>query len=286
MHIGEPVTVCGNDDKVILSGIITALGTEHAVVNDSSTGENYNIALGMLRTGSLIREATATVLKDDTKEGKKFELVKNEENKDGKISIKYTITNDSKPVWESEEIITNVYDYEQGWSIPDDFDENKIELIENKADAGFDLIVESYETMKQTIQNENAAPTETDKVKDVPAFAPGTKPKEEVPEGSNLMGENAPPTGEEPVAETPIEEAPAELAPNEGEVTTSLKRSIIGSKGNELHNNPEHRLNPALRQEMDRKNIDSGNTNDLELAEKLKDFDYKLSSIENKIKNL
>ena len=59
-----------------------------------------------------------------------------------------------------------------------------------------------------------------------------------------------------------------------------------------LHNNPQHRLNPILREEMGRRGIDSGNTNDLELSKKLKNFDYggpskkAIKRIENKLVNL
>ena len=60
------------------------------------------------------------------------------------------------------------------------------------------------------------------------------------------------------------------------DMVNSVKKYKLGSRkqANELLRNPQHRINPILRAEMDRRHIDSSETNDLELAEDLKDFDF------------
>ena len=303
-HQGQPVEVF-SDDSVLMAGIITKLGSNHAEV----TGYDGNVAevlYGIMREASLDKTAQRNRIKEEEKDGQKFVLDKEEKNVDGKMSIRYKVTVDGKEIWSSEELVTNVYDNEFGWSAPDDFDEGKLDLIQKTAESGFDLIVESFKNIQELAaapaapgSGTGAAPAPEGK----PAFAPGTKGEGGGGAGDGGMGgggmgggDVVPPAGEsettgvegETVSDTgvPVEETekaspeiPAEAETAEPVATaaslTFSRRIVSDKKGDQrLHNNPEHRLNPVLRDEMKRRNIDSGNTNDLELADKLKDFDW------------
>ena len=310
-YAGEPVNIIDSAGNFIFSGIVTKVGTFHATVNESETGYNLDVVYSMINKRSTIKKtAQAEIIKEDEKEDKKFILSKTESNVDGKLSVKYEVTVDGKMMWKSEEIVTNVYDNEKGWSAPDDFDENKLDLIQQTAEAGFDMVVESYDNMRELVEqdmmpspDEEAGATPTGK----PAFAPGTGPKsKEAPSGGGgggatmiggepgdtideageagdmvgLDGEEAEVSDENaaggvvPFAAEPEEEPLAMAASLE---QPSFARSVLSAKGggdNRLHGNPQHRLNPALREEMKRRNIDSGDTHDIDLSERLKGFDY------------
>lgn len=322
---GEPVRVCDVDGALLLTGTIVRLGSFHAEITDHD-GENHDVAYEFIRSANIKKTAAPTVIKEEDKDGKKFVLSKIEDNIDGKISMKYELTVDDQMLWESEEIVTNVYDAENGWSPPDDFDTNKLELIEQMASDGFDMWVQIDPENVSNIFAPTLNPSEEEVPKGKPAFAPGTGPDagDGGGEDGNAAGElvfdggepdiaepevgGAAPFAEQPEegavpeegTETP-EEAPAEAtAASLEEPPTSFARSIVGSvvptvtatlgeepptsfvrnivgavvPDDRLHGNPEHRLNPALRAEMRRKGIDSGNTNDLELAKQIREFDY------------
>jgi len=286
---GELVNIFDSSGNKILTGTILSEGTDHVIVNDVETGQNYSVASSLVKTSSK-KYAATDVLKKEEKEGKTFILTRSEENKNNEVSVKYVITANDKPIWESEEIITNTYNAEFGWSPPDDFDENKLDLIEQKAENGFELMVESFETFKENIsQTETVAPAP----KGQPAFAPnktepGNKPSAapaaptgEANLGTPPMGEGEAPEGVPDGAEGAPEapkpdakpEAKPEAAPLETKTSLSYKRSVLSAK-QDLLINPEHRLNPILRDEMKRRHLDSAQLNDLELADKMKDFSY------------
>lgn len=313
-YSGEPVNVIDTNGNFIFSGIITKLGTFHATVNEATTGENHDLVYSMIQKRNTMKKtAQAEIIKEEEKEGKKFILSKEENNVDGKLSVRYEVTVDEKVVWDSEEIVTNVYDVEKGWSAPDDFDETKLDLIQQTAESGFDMVVDSYDNMKEIVEEELAPPepaevdveAEEEVPEGEPAFAPGEEPEAGVGGGAAMIGGEGefPEEGEEvdveaeaggaePFAEEPIEETTAASLEK-----PSLSRSVIAEKvkvkgDDRLHGNPQHRLNPALRAEMERRGIDSGETHDIELAEKLRDFDYSkpkgasLERLETKISNL
>jgi hypothetical protein len=289
-YIGEQVSVVNSDGAHVFSGIIMKTGSCNAMVNDVETGDNHYIPYEFLKSGSVKKTAQTEVLKEQEKDGNVFVLEKIDDNIDGELSTQYKITVDDNLIWESENITTNVYDVEQGWSAPDDFDENKLELIEQSAESGFDLVVNSYTNIVQNITeeaeeaeeptSEEGEDSEDDVPEGEPAFAPGEGPDEET--GEVVVDESGEGV-EEPEGPEELEEPESEEAPFAEEA--SLSRSILSSR---LHRNPEHRLNPALREEMGRRGLDSSEMNDLELAEKLKDFDYsKISKrIQNKLNNL
>ena len=285
--IGEPVDVIDShsDGELLTSGTITALGSKSTSVIDD-VGNEFDVPYGMLKSAT-VKTAQNNVLKQEEKDGKQFVLEKHEDNLDGKLSVIYTITVDGQKTWESEEVITNVYDVEEGWSPPDDFDDNKLELIQNTAEAGFELLVESYQNIEEQIKEgvpaDGTEEGAEDTAADVPAFAPGEGPSNGG--GGGGAGGGGEPLAEEDVvdevgdeeAEVPEGEAPPAEAPAEETATASYSRKITSKKkegDDRLHRNPQHRLNPLLRAEMDRRGIDSGTTHDIELSEKLKDFDY------------
>ena len=302
---GEQVNIYDNKNFVF-AGIITKLGSVHASVTDN-VGESFDVPYDMIykhnTKQAMVKTAQAEIINETEKEGKKFLLIKDETNVDKTLSVTYMVKVDEQVVWESENIITNVYDTENGWSQPDDFDENKLDLIQQSAESGFDMVVDSYDNMIN-IAEEAITPvvepgTEGDVAVGEPAFA------EDAAEGDMGGGGGGGATmlndiGGEDVGDTVGEDGspgdviddslpdsdvggPESFATEPMEVETSLERtsfsrSIISNKitaKDRLHNNPEHRLNPALRKEMETKNI-SSDTNDIELAEKLKDFDYSL----------
>ena len=179
-HVGEQVTVHDSNGDLLTAGIITKLGTLHATVVDPDSGENYDLVYSMLRKQGTRKLANHEVLQEEEQEGKKFILSKNEKNIDGKITVSYEVSVDEKKVWESEEVVTNVYDYEQGWSAPDDFDENKLDLIQQTAEAGFAMIVESFDNVVELAKGEQQPPTGAAALpesapKGKPAFAPDAK---------------------------------------------------------------------------------------------------------------
>jgi hypothetical protein len=288
MKTGELLNIFDSQGNKILTGTLVSEGSDHMVVADVETGHNYIVESSFVKTAGK-KYASTDVLKKDEKEGKTFILTRSEENKNNEISVKYVITANDKPIWESEEIITNTYNAEFGWSPPDDFDENKLDLIEQKAENGFELMVESFDTFKENISQTEAVP---ESPKGSPAFAPnktepGNKPSA-APAAPSGGGTNlgTPPTGapagEAPEGAAPEGEAPkgeTKEAPKEGtppmETTTSktYKRSILSGK-QDLLTNPEHRINPILRDEMKKRHLDSAQLNDLELADRLKDFSF------------
>lgn len=303
-HTGQPVDVY--DGEYLFSGTISTLGTKFASIIDTD-GVSYDVDYGCLQPyekKGFNKTAQNKPIKEDEKDGKMFLLDRKEDNVDGTMTISYQVTVDGKQIWESEEIVTNVYDVEKGWSPPDDFDENKLDLIQNTAESGFDLLVESYQNIEESLQT---VPTEDgeDKPSDVPAFAPGEEPSDTGDAGGfaggggggdmgggemgDVVEEGG--EGEEAVVET-TEEATEEV-PVETEASLSFSRKVA-NKDDRLHNNPEHRLNPLLRSEMEKKDIDSGKTHDIALSEKLKGYDYggyppKTSSIDrlsSKLKDL
>lgn len=304
---GSLVDVVDDDGSILTTGTVIRTGSRHVAVT-TEEGETHDVPLAMVRQAGLSKQANKEVLKEEEREGRKFTLVREEQNKDGQLSVVFKVFLNDKPISESEELITNVYDAENGWSAPDDFDENKLDLIKSTYESGFDLIVDSYENIEQAISETTAIPEggeEPVEPQGKPAFAPGTGPAagaasdmggagaggdmggagEEPPaEGgeAGAEGEAEDTVGPEPHAapagETPAE-APAEAA---GEATAaslerrSFARSIICTRkiASELLRNPQHRINPVLRSEMERRGIDSGSTNDLELADELRDFDF------------
>ena len=299
---GSLVEATDPDDGYVIKGTVVQQGTTFARVVDAS-GDSFDIPYNMLRTAGIKKNATLETIKEEEKDGNKFALVKEEVNKDGVLAVTYRIMVNEKPIQESEEIVMNVYDSEFGWSEPDDFDENKVDLLKSTYESGFDLLVESYGNIEKNIKEapvdkELGAPTPP---QGKPAFAPGTAPKSapEAPAGGSggggggsMGGEGAAPEGEDAdkggapvtVGEDTVakDEAPKSEAPAGGTEAvgaslhrTSFARSILASaKDDRLHNNPQHRINPLLRQKMEEEGIDSGNTNDLELADELSTYDF------------
>lgn len=429
-YVGEQVTVFENNNFVF-AGIITKMGSVNASINDYKTNNTYEVSYPFIHTGistgmhtaSVTKTAQAEIINETDKNDKKFLLVKNEKNIDGTLSVAYEVKVDDKMIWESEEIITNVYDVENGWSAPDDFDDNKLDLIQQSAESGFDMVVDSYTNIVNMVDEAQAVPEELSEEVPVgePAFAadPNTSDAEggggggggatllNTPEGEEgaLVGEDgtAGDVIEDPdsdvggpeafgqdlsvetsleaqaqvpsfarsilgsVAKEAIDHDPSDpiyedydwlgvisnqipqnimledssidegylltmkdapnlyitlsfnfdnntynlwFNPNNGavveniytsedidtvfnyfldiytddeqladfltEIAEDTKQKKQAGKDNRLHGNPEHRLNPAVRKEMDARNIDSGSTNDIELSEELKDFDYSL----------
>lgn len=375
---GDTVHVL-DGDVVTASGIIVRTGSVAHIVGGD--GVTFYSAYDKLVKADRVVVAQQNILKQEEKDDHVFVLQKIEDNAAGEMSIKFIITVDDEQVYESEEVVTNTYDMENGWSAPDDFDDNKLELMQNTAESGFDVLVESYTNIRESATNAPATGEDADAPADVLAFAPGEgsgagagadagsggggggggggempvdeggEAEAEVADEEGAAVEEAP-VGEEPV---PVEEVGASLGGfkrsilssrrkragydetmefflklkndpgyvptteeqaqvfeflNErgydkthgkfrrflqdqssglgggqvarklwlvmedeaDEVSASIKRS--SKTDNRLHGNPQHRLNPNLRAEMARRGIDSGNTNDLELAEKLKGFDY------------
>ena len=278
---GSIVDVHDIDDTFLTQGTIVQQGTAFARVV-AANGESYDFPYPMLRQAGLKKNAGVETIKEEDKEGKKFALVKEEQNTDGQLSVVYRILVDDKPIQESEEIILNQYDPEFGWSEPDDFDESKVDLLKSTYESGFDLLVESYGNIEKNIMeapNAPAEPTTPAEPTGKPAFAPGTEPS---PSDTGDIGgmvddsfADAPAMPEEAPAEMPAE-APAPEAEVVGASLekTSFARSILASADNRLHNNPQHRINPLLRKKMDEMGIDSGNMNDIELANALKDYNF------------
>lgn len=298
-HIGQDVEIYDNDGDFVFAGIITKMGTFHACVNDYITGENNDVSYDFIYRKGIKKKsdssAPSEIIKDEEREGKKFVLSKQTKNADGNMSVMYEITVDGKVIWESEQITTNIYDSENGWSSPDDFDSNKLELIQQTAESGFDIIVESYTNMKDLVQQDiQSEPEEGGEgsgeetaPKGEPAFAPGEEPDDmsggDVGGGGDMSLEDneefseegvEEDGGAEPFAEEPTEEPQEEVTSASVEYPSFSRSILSGKKDRRLHNNPEHRINPILRNEMERKNIDSGDTHDIELADKLKNFDY------------
>ena len=350
-------------DNILATGTIVRTGSNHAAVV-SEMGGTYDVPYDLLRMANHTRRAAKEIIREEEHEGRKFVLVKEESNKDGQLAVQFKVLLDDKPISESEELVTNVYDQENGWSAPDDFDENKLDLIKSTYESGFDLLVDSYANIEQSItdtqQEQAEAELETPaEPQGEPAFAPGAEPAEEpTPEGG--LGGAA---GAAPAAEPAPEDAGAAAGGPEAQAAPAgepaaataaslerptFARSVVGSKINwtrnglmdylatdgqtyeveyavteyaderrgydvefesedmsdemvdqegdairdqvidhaiankkqaktastELLRNPQHRINPLLRQEMARKGIDSATTNDLELADALKDFDF------------
>ena len=315
-YAGQQVSVVDDADNILFAGIITKIGSINACINDSVTGHNYDVPYSMIyahntattKQAFLTKQAQAEIISETEKEGKQFVLVKNESNIDGSLSVAYEVRVDDAIIWESETITTNVYDVENGWSAPDDFDDNKLDLIQQSAEAGFDMVVDSYTNMISIVEESaqvvgdplaEGAPGEV--AIGEPAFAEDAA---ELGGGGgatmiggdadiDMAGEEGEVVGEDgsagDVVDAEAESAvggPEAFGQEPVEVVTSLERpsfarSIISStektsSDDRLHGNPQHRLNPALRNEMENKGIDSGNTNDIELSEKLKDFDYEL----------
>jgi len=365
---GQVVEVVDGDD-LLGKGTVIRTGSLHAAVT-LDNGESYDVPYDMLRRAGLVRRAAAEVLREEERDGRKFSLVKEEANKDGQLTMQFKVFMGDKAISESEALVTNVYDTENGWSAPDDFDENKVDLIKSQYESGFDLLVDSYTNIEQTVMEgqaeaaaqEDATPPEPE---GEPAFAPGAEPsdggdiggdmgggalmdgagEEEIVDEGNLAGgpdAAAAPAGEAATpAEAPGEATAASLerrsfarsvvsAKNEDEsimqkasgltariaqlgggtyipaieatgmstvhkgsrlmwsgskeklgsylntTLNSIKKYRLGSRkqSSELLRNPQHRINPILRQEMARRGIDSGATNDLELADELKNFDF------------
>ena len=286
---GNIVEVVDGED-VLVTGTIVRTGSNHAAVVMES-GESYDVPYDLLRLAGHTHRAAKEIIREEEHEGRKFVLVKEESNKDGQLAVQFKVLLDDKPISESEELITNVYDQENGWSAPDDFDENKLDLIKSTYESGFDLLVDSYSNIEQSITNTQREQAEAEaetpaEPQGEPAFAPGAEPVEEPPMGG---GAGAPAGGSEVPEEAPAEPegaaaggpeaqaAPAGEAPAGEPTAASLDRptfarSVLSST--ELLRNPQHRINPVLREEMARRGIDSSATNDLELADELKDFDF------------
>jgi hypothetical protein len=282
---GTVVDVLDEDGSVLCSGTITAQGTAFATVV-TQTGASYDIPYPMLRKAAGIKKTAGNEgIKEEDNEDHHFVLSKEEENKDGVMSVKYKLLVDDEVVSESEEIVMNVYDSEFGWSEPDDFDENKVELLKSTYESGFDLIVESFANIEKHIiktQEEAAKPKSPKTPEGTPAFVPGVTPKkpvekEEEPEtGNEAAGPEAKaePAGEEAETEKPQEETTEVVGASLER--PSFARSILAAKQEDdrLHNNPQHRINPLVIQMMKNKGIASGDTNDLELADALKNYDF------------
>lgn len=296
--IGSQVEVLNGRGVPVVFGTIIRQGTTEAHIIDQD-GHEFHMPYPLLRNAVLAKTASE-VLKEETKNNKKFTLVKEEKNTDGQMSVLYRVLVNDKQVSESEEVILNVYDPEYGWSAPDGFDENKVELLKNTFESGFDLMVESYDNIERQVLEQQTKPKAEDLPKEPvgkPAFVPGSQPKAPDKPEAEATDQTAAPTPEsedlgldeatEPEA-GPAPEAQTEIVGASLE-PTSFARSILSSKqveASELLRNPQHRLNPILRDEMDSRGIDSGETHDLELADKLQDFDYsrKASSMSERIR--
>ena len=303
--VGSAVNVIDGGQH-ILTGTVVRLGSVHASVVDRESGVSYDVDYHMLKSASVIKTAQNNVLKEDEKDGKQFKLIKDEENIDSKMSISYKITVDDEPIWESEELATNVYDAENGWSAPDDFDEQKLELIQQKAESGFELVVESYSTIQESISDSAMGDDlagEGEAPKGEPAFAPGEEPDGGAGGGggggATMIGgdegdiedavdevadEEGGAPGPEASAETPEE------LPLAASLETPFRRSILAGSDNRLHGNPQHRISPITRNLMKQKGISSGDTNDLQLADALKDSNWgtkaSIERLESKLKNI
>jgi len=312
-YIGESVQVFSNGSP-LFSGVITRMGSCHASVTDLQMGVSHDITYSDIgKYASISKTANSEIIKETEESDRQFVLSKNTENIDGSIHVKYEVTVDNEPIWESEELVTSVYDTENGWSTPDDFDDNKLDLIEQSASAGFDLLVDSYTNIQENIEAQQQPATDSidggedgdaDTPKGEPAFAPGEEPDdfsgggggatmiggedvdlgEEgdisaedgdlIEDNSELGAEDSDVGGADAFAEQPSEDTTAASLEK-----PSYARSILADKvriggDDRLHGNPQHRLNPALREEMKRRKIPSGYTNDIELSKQLKDFDY------------
>jgi len=149
---GATVAVLSETGAVAYSGVVTAVGSKHAMVVDQ-VGREHIAALDAVHvvTGSHVKLGGKEVIKEEDKDGKHFQLLKEEVNTDGQLSVMYQILVDDDVVSESEPIILNVYNQETGWSVPDDFDENKVELAKTMYESGFDLFVESYNDIEEQI---------------------------------------------------------------------------------------------------------------------------------------
>lgn len=258
-YIGEQVTVHDMDGHFIIGGIITKVGNFHASVVDTE-GTEHDVAYGMIRRAAMPKTAEHEVIREEEQEGKKFVLSKSEKNVDGSIAVAYEVTVDGKLVWKSEEVVTNVYDFENGWSAPDDFDENKLELIQQTAESGFDMVIQSYENVVDLVREEIAPETgeaglPESAPKGKPAFSPDA-PQLEAEQGGEggmggggEMGVMIPPEGAEgaegeevlePSVEAaepgaggvaPFAEAPAEETATAASLQRpSLARSVLSSK--------------------------------------------------------
>ena len=353
--------------EILARGTIIRTGSAHACVTFDD-GQTYDVPYDMLRQAGQVRTAAKEVLREEEQDGRVFQLVKEESNKDGRLAMQFKVFMGDQVISESEELVTNVYDQENGWSAPDDFDENKVDLIKSTYESGFDLLVDSYANIEQSITNVQAEQAEADAVPaepaGEPAFAPGASPAPEGGAGGDAGGGEAgegampeeggdaaggpeaaaAPAGEPAEAPEPAGEATAaslerrsfarsvlsardtdaaievraddllfqisqlgggvydrspigrdglvalhkgtrkvwegpkeQMASYLTDMLNSIKKYRLGSRKHgsaELLRNPQHRINPILRQEMDRRGIDSASTNDLELADSLKNFDF------------
>ena len=290
---GSRVNILDIDDRAILAtGTVISQGSNHARIT-TDAGASYDIPYDMLSPLKTC-QASAEVIKEEERDGHKFTLVKEESNKDGELTMQFKVLVDgaSEPISVSEELVTNVYDQENGWSAPDGFDENKAELIKSTYESGFDVIVDSYNNIAKQITDTKAVEEQAEQPAEPqgePAFAPGAEPAptpvdmgggEGADMGEGVIDEGAEVAPEGDLAGGP--EAQAAPAGETGEVAAaslhrpSFSRSILSGKvqASELLNNPAHRLNPILRKELDRRGVDGAELNDLELAALLKDFDW------------
>ena len=113
-NIGQPVET----DDASIEGVITRMGSSYAEVTGYD-GVVRVAGYGILKEASLKKEADRNQIKQEEKDGKKFQLDKEEKNVDGKMSVRYKVTVDGKEVWTSEELVTNVYDNESGFDSED-----------------------------------------------------------------------------------------------------------------------------------------------------------------------
>jgi hypothetical protein len=305
--IGSVVDIV-HEDKIVVSGTIVSAGTDHVEVT-CAKGMTYEVPYCMLKTRASATpikskevRASNTVIKEEEKDGKKFKLIKDDANTNGKRIVQYKIMADDVKIWESEETLTNTYDEENGWSSPDDFDSSKLDLIDQKAQSGFDLMVESYSTIEENVAQDLISPEgdgeEIEPETGVPAFAPGEGPNASTNTSEDLslsegdmsgggegaiedvLGEPASSDSEsvpEAGLDANLEEQPVEASLNfRRSILTHATKKAKKKSASELLRNPQHRINPITRKLMQEKNLDSSTLNDIELADKLKDSDWEL----------
>lgn len=268
-------------DEVIDRGTIVSLGSHHASV--VCAGICHDVAYNQIRN-TQIKTAQNNTIKSDVLDDKEFKLIKDEDSSNQRLVVKYKILSGEDIIWESEEVITNVYDSEYGWSAPDDFDQQKLDMIQQKAEMGFDLLMESYDGIVDSMDmgsvsedrdsidsKDRESDEDPEEPEGEPAFAPG-----EGPDGGgadidlDIDTNDTSDTGEEVAIEDAVEETEASYNPFKKSILASMKRA------SELLRNPQHRISPITRKLMKEKGIDSGSTNDLDLAEQLSGSDYEL----------
>lgn len=278
-RVGDRITMVSGNYATIVS-----LGSAHITAVDNL---GNSIDMRYPQTKSAIKKtAQDSTIKSDDIDGREFSLIRDEDSSNQKLVVQYRIVSGEDTIWESETITTNVYSSEYGWSAPDDFDEQKLGMIQQKAEMGFDLLMESYSGIVDSVSEEvSVSDTKKDSEEDAdgdveepkgePAFAPGEGPEPGLDSDmdTDIDSDDSLEGGSEEVAIEDIGEDTAEAGLN-----ANFSRSILSSmeRATELLRNPQHRISPITRKLMKERGIDSGSINDIELADALKDSNYEL----------